>query len=164
VIKAEHLKEKGVHLVGGEWNSEEQLQKACKDVDVVISAVIGAEDTIKDGQLRLVEAAKRAGVKRFIPSDFAADYFRAEIGDNDHFDIRKKVAEEVKKSGIGYTFFLNGVFIEPLFEPFLNIIVKNHKINYYGSADTPILLMKMQQISKCSPSIKQWLEKNKSRF
>ena len=136
--KAEQLKEKGVQLISGALNdSVEELQQACQNVDVIISAVIGSEDTILDGQLRLLEAAKKAGVKRFIPSDYSADYLRASIGDHDHFDMRKQVAEQVKQSGIGYTIFLNGVFMETFFGPFLNIIdTKNHKITYYGSADT----------------------------
>ncbi|KAL9643630.1 hypothetical protein ABK040_010242 [Willaertia magna] len=135
--KAENLKQKGVELISGDLNdSEEVLQKVCENVDVVLSAVIGTADTIVDGQLRLLQAAKKSGVKRFIPSDFAADIFKAEVGDNDFFDLRKKVAEEVKNSGVGYTFFLNGIFTEVLFRNFIDI--KNNQINYYGDADTLI--------------------------
>jgi uncharacterized protein YbjT (DUF2867 family) len=136
--KAESLKQKGVQLISGDLTeSVEQLQKACHNVDVVVSAVIGTADTIVDGQIRLLHAAKQAGVKRFIPSDYSADYLKADVGDNDFFDDRKKVAEEIQRIGIGHSLILNGVFTETLFGPFLNLIgSKNHEVNYYGSADT----------------------------
>lgn len=50
------------------------LSDAFKDVDAVVSAIIGDAKVTVDGQKRLIDAAKKAGVKQFIPSAFSAEY------------------------------------------------------------------------------------------
>ncbi|KAL5335827.1 hypothetical protein BJX70DRAFT_390435 [Aspergillus crustosus] len=62
------LQDKGVHIRKCDLKaSEEELEKALTDIDVVISCVGSAE---QQDQIPLANAAKRAGVKRFIPCGF----------------------------------------------------------------------------------------------
>lgn len=71
--KAELFASKGAEIVYADYNQKDDLVKAFKGIDVVVSVI--STDTIDyNAQLPLVEAAKEAGVKRFIPSEFAGVY------------------------------------------------------------------------------------------
>jgi len=59
--------------VSDNW-PEEELVAAFKGIDAVVSNVPAAHGpTINGGQERLIDAAIKAGVKRFIPSEFGGD-------------------------------------------------------------------------------------------
>ena len=49
--------------------SEERLVAAFENMDIVISALDWEQI---ESQVKLIDAAKRAGVKRFVPSEFAS--------------------------------------------------------------------------------------------
>ena len=70
-----------------------------KGVDIVVSAVGNNQVTVP-GQKNAINAAKKRGVKRFIPSDFSADYRQLNYGDNDNLDMRKEVFEQYSKLSI----------------------------------------------------------------
>ncbi|KAL3481821.1 hypothetical protein BJX99DRAFT_131302 [Aspergillus californicus] len=62
------LQEKGAHIRKCDLkSSEEELEQALEEIDVVISCVGSAE---QQDQIPLANAAKKAGVKRFIPCGF----------------------------------------------------------------------------------------------
>lgn len=62
------LKERGVQIVPIDLTGAEQnLVSALKEVDVVISAIGPSEQL---AQIPLASAAKKAGVKRFLPCGF----------------------------------------------------------------------------------------------
>ncbi|KAL4805968.1 hypothetical protein BDV18DRAFT_140237 [Aspergillus unguis] len=62
------LQDKGVHIRKCDLkSSEEELEKVLADIDVVISCVGSAE---QQDQIPIANAAKKAGVKRFIPCGF----------------------------------------------------------------------------------------------
>lgn len=74
--KTELLASKGVEIVYVDYNQKDDLVKALKGIDAVVSAV-NAKDMVSNFysiQAPLVEAAKEAGVKRFIPSEFGGEY------------------------------------------------------------------------------------------
>jgi len=91
----------------GDLTDEGSLRRACGAVDVVISAVGGMQ--IGD-EARLVEAAKEAGVQRFVPSDFGLDPAAAGPGSCVLFDAKKAVQDSVKAAGIPYTFIHANAF------------------------------------------------------
>ena len=64
----------GVRIVEADSLDESALTDACRGADCVVSALSGLRDTIVGAQGRLLDAAVHGGVKRFIPSDFAADF------------------------------------------------------------------------------------------
>lgn len=119
--KLNDLKARGVEFVAGDLFDSESLPKACEGVETIISAVKGniskatgiyREDIVLSGQLNLLEAAIKSGVKRFVPSDYSVDYFNLDLGDNYNLDFRKKFAELLKQSGMDHTFILNGAFTD----------------------------------------------------
>src|SRR4030042_6827062 len=67
------LIESGVTMVQVDYNNSTGLVKACDGVACVVSALSGLREVIVGAQKRLLDAAVTAGVKRFIPSDYAID-------------------------------------------------------------------------------------------
>lgn len=68
----------------------EDEQTAFRDVFTVVSAVQGGPETIVDAQLRFLRAARQAGVRRFIASDYSMNLFTVPEGDNVSSDHRRE--------------------------------------------------------------------------
>lgn len=130
--KTEKLTVLGAEIVTVDLNAE-KLKRACEGVSCVVSALSGLHETIVDAQIQLLDAAIAAGVPRFIPSDFAADFTRLPEGDNRNFDFRKEFHEYLDKSPIAATSIMNGAFSyvlsynTPLFD------LKNNRVGYWGN-------------------------------
>lgn len=74
------VRDRGIDVFEGDLSDTVSLDCATAGADVVISAEQGGRDTIVDGQLALLAAATRNGVRRMLPSDFALDLFRSPPG------------------------------------------------------------------------------------
>jgi len=106
--KMQPLQAAGATLHEGSLADHDRVLRACRAVDVVISAVgglqIGDQDT-------LLHAVKEAGVRRFVPSDFGLDPAGSGPGSCLLFDAKAAVQKAVKAAGIPYTFIhCNGFF------------------------------------------------------
>jgi uncharacterized protein YbjT (DUF2867 family) len=66
-------------------------------IDTVISAVQGGPETIIDTQLDLLNAARAAGVRRFIPSGFSMNLFGLDEGENINSDWRREFARRAEQ-------------------------------------------------------------------
>jgi len=132
------LKERGVEIVDGDVTKPDTLATAVADVDVVVSTLQGGRPIIVDGQLALAKAAKKAGVKRFFPSDFSVYFdkaldvdFHVWIGLRNEAD--KLIAEEVD---IPQTNTCNGCFMEMVVDTPLGVVdTKSNTVFYWGDAD-----------------------------
>jgi uncharacterized protein YbjT (DUF2867 family) len=76
--KVAELEKRGAQVVEGSLGPDAggALASLCEGVSTVISAVQGGPDVIIDGQTHLLRAARDAGARRFIPSDYSLDMFR----------------------------------------------------------------------------------------
>lgn len=108
-MKTRPLKELGVHLVAGDLNDQVSLDRACKGMDAVISAVGGNQIRLQEN---LLKAAGPAGVKRFIPSEFGIDPYACKPGTCILFDAKVEFQRKMKDSGVGYTMFYTNGFME----------------------------------------------------
>ena len=106
------LHERGAEVVEADLGDPLSLERATTNVDVVISTVQGGRDTIVDGQLALLDAAKRNGVRRILPSDYALDLFKSPPGEHANFDMRRDADERIAASGIEHIHVLNGAFMD----------------------------------------------------
>jgi len=59
----------------------------------VISAIGNDPISYIAGQTNLLEALEKAGVKRFMPSDFTGNFYKLDYGDNLNTDLRKQFHE-----------------------------------------------------------------------
>ncbi|SHL77242.1 NmrA family NAD(P)-binding protein [Hymenobacter psychrotolerans] len=133
--EAASLQLQGVEVVEVEYDNKAQLTQACTGASCVVSALSGLRAVIVDAQTQLLEAAVAAGVPRFIPSDFSADFTRLPEGANRNFDLRREFHRRLDQAPIQATSILNGMFMEllkgqaPLVQPGIGRIV------YWGDAD-----------------------------
>lgn len=89
------------------------------------------------GQIKLLQAAKNAGVSRFMPSDFSYDYTKLQLGEHYLSDQRIKVSQAVKESGLDYTSIMNGAFMETFFSPFFGVFdFEAGTAEYWGDGNT----------------------------
>ncbi|QRN96648.1 NmrA family NAD(P)-binding protein [Archangium violaceum] len=144
--KLADLEAAGVRLVEGDLgaDSEAALAAACSGVWSVVSAVQGGPDVIIDGQLRLLRAAIAARARRFIPSDYALDYFNLAEGENISTDWRRQFAraadEQTAGTGLEVVHVLNGCFLDRrVLFGFLGMIdLDKGTARYWGDGDRPM--------------------------
>ena len=97
----------GVTVKPVDYTSHTRLTEALKGVHTTIVTLASFDDTFRTSQLALIEAAKEAGVKRFAPSEYAHTSYEG----IDLYKPKKAVWEAVQKSGMEYTKFACGLFM-----------------------------------------------------
>ncbi|KAF5854939.1 hypothetical protein ETB97_010553 [Aspergillus alliaceus] len=92
------------------------LDRACANVEAVICAY-GMDPRLQlDGQLLLLRAAERAGVKRFVAASWNHDWRNLELGRHESYDAYISFRNHVEKSSdIRPIYVFNGIFAETLF-------------------------------------------------
>ncbi|KAL7897122.1 hypothetical protein HDV63DRAFT_411476 [Trichoderma sp. SZMC 28014] len=90
-----------------DYNSHEQLTKALEGIHTVLSCIWSHGSALVTSQLALLEAAKEAQVKRFVPSEWAIPAYDKVA----YYKVKESVWEAVKKSGLEYTRFINGLWL-----------------------------------------------------
>jgi uncharacterized protein YbjT (DUF2867 family) len=90
-----------------DYDSHEQLTAALEGVHTVLSCIWSHSAAIATSQLALLEAAKEAKVKRFVPSEWAVPAYNKVS----YYKAKETVWEAVKKSGLEYTRFLVGLWL-----------------------------------------------------
>jgi nucleoside-diphosphate-sugar epimerase len=108
----------------------------------VISTAQGGPDVIIDGQLALLRAAKAAGARRFLPSDYSYDLFGLPAGVNLNTDWRRGLAElaaaEITAS-FEVVHLMQGIFADAGVLGFLGLFdARARTIRYWGDGRTPI--------------------------
>ena len=95
VDKVTPLREQGAEIVEVDPNDAGQREKLVEAMDgafAVVSALNGGPDVIVGTQTQLLEAARKAKVRRFIPSTFSYNIFGLADGDNINTDDRREFA------------------------------------------------------------------------
>lgn len=120
----------------------EQQAAAVAGAFAVVSALQGGPDVIVDAQLALIRAAKAAGARRFIPSDFSYNLFSLPEGVNINTDWRRTLAQ-LAESEVGERFeivhVMQGIFADRHVLGFLGAFDPGQGIvRYWGDGKTPI--------------------------
>lgn len=138
INKAKALVERGAEVIEGSIGEDQNdaLDKLCKDASTLISSLQGGPDVIIDGQKTLLKAAKKAGVNRFIPSDYSLDLFKVKPGDIPTSDMRYQFATiaDGECGDVEIVHILNGGFLDKgVMFNFLRVIdVENQVANVWG--------------------------------
>ncbi len=142
------MKAKGAIIVEGDLMKPDTLLPIFEGVDVIVSAVGNNQVTVP-GQKNAIDAAKKQGVKRFIPSDFSVDYRKIDYGDNDNLDMRKQVLEYLQASGLEYISILNGAFIDIIPTPYSpQFDLDKGLFKYWGDGETPVDMTSTEDTAK----------------
>jgi hypothetical protein len=85
-----------------------ELSAVGSGISCVISALAGLREVIVGTQSRLLSGALKAGVPRFIPSDYSTDFTQLNEGDNRDFDLRWEFMQQIDQADIKATSIFNG--------------------------------------------------------
>ncbi len=108
----------------------------------VASTVQGGPDVIIDAQLALLRAAKAAGARRFLPSDYSYDLFAVPEGVNVNSDWRRALAAQAsveEGGGFEVVHLMQGIFTDRYVLGFLGVFDAQQGVaRYWGDGQTPI--------------------------
>ncbi|HEY9825015.1 MAG TPA: NAD(P)H-binding protein, partial [Stenomitos sp.] len=149
--KAAFLKEWGADLVKGNLCKPETLTPALEGVEAIIDAATArATESLSirkvdwEGKVALIQAAKAAGIERFIFfSIMAADQFP----NVPLMDIKQCTETFLKESGLNYTILRPCGFFQGLIGQYSIPILENQSVWVTGEA-TPIAYMDTQDIAR----------------
>ncbi|NOT58949.1 MAG: NmrA family NAD(P)-binding protein [Acidobacteria bacterium] len=114
--KAAELEQRGAQVVEGEigQSADGVLASLCEGATTVISSLQGGSEVIIEGQAQLLRAARDAGVKRFIPSDYSLDLFKVKPGQIPTSDLRRQFASvaDAERGNVEVVHVLNGGFLD----------------------------------------------------
>jgi hypothetical protein len=109
--KAQRLAAAGATLrVVADLSDEACVVEALRGVDTLVVATAASEEIVTKLEPLWLAAAVKAGVTRFVPTEFGCHTVSIELGDGELFDIKKAMHERIFAAGIGYTFVFAGGF------------------------------------------------------
>jgi NADH dehydrogenase len=141
--KVEGLQRSGAALVHGDLKDRASLDVACRGADVVVTSASTtfsrqAGDSIQtvdqEGQIRLVDAAKAAGVARFIHISFSHNI----DVDCPLTTAKRSVESYLKRSGLTYTILAPSFFMDVWLSPAVGFDVASAKAQIFGSGTNGI--------------------------
>ena len=103
-------------LVPVDYSDKQSIKSALSGIDVVISTI---SSVAIGSQVGIAEAAKEAGVKLFIPSEFGGPTEGVTEG---LFGKKARVQDQLKSVGIPYALFYTGPHVDSLWGPYATYI------------------------------------------
>ena len=149
--KASFLKEWGAEVVKGNICDQETITPALEGVDAVIdAATTRITDTLRiqkvdwEGKVNLIQEVQAAGIERYI--------FFSILNAEQHrevplMDIKRCTELFLKESGLNYTIFRLGGFMQGLIAQYAIPILENQVV-WVSGENTPIAYMNTQDIAK----------------
>jgi uncharacterized protein YbjT (DUF2867 family) len=138
------LKSRGAEVVIADFKDPVSLTAACRNVQSVVSTVSStvsrqAGDSIETvdrrGQIALIDAAKAAGVRRFVLVSFNHQKAPAKCALTEAKDAAE---QHLMKSGMEYTILRPSVFMEVWLSPALGFDAAAGTATIYGAGKNPI--------------------------
>ncbi|RTQ49013.1 NmrA family protein [Hymenobacter gummosus] len=136
--EAESLRRQGVEVEVVDYAYQTSLTQACTGASCVVSALSGLREVIVGAQTQLLQAAVKAGVPRFIPSDFCIAYDRLPEGSNRNLDLRREFSRRLDRAPIQATSVLNGMFTDLLKGTAPVVLPGPGLVLHWGSAEQPL--------------------------
>lgn len=133
--RVKDLRKQGAEVAKVDFNSASELAEACRGGACVVSALCGLREVIVEAQALLLDAAVKAGVPRFIPSDFSIDFTKLPAGTNRNLDLRREFHTRLDKASIEATSILNGMFTDLLTGQAPFILFKFKRVVCWENAD-----------------------------
>jgi uncharacterized protein YbjT (DUF2867 family) len=153
--RREALRALGAELVEGDLKDPASLARACTGVNAVISTASSTMsrqqgDSIETvdhrGQLALVEAARQAGVERFVFVSF-----------RDNPDVqfplalaKRAVERALQSSGMSFTILQASYFMEVWLTPALGFDVAHGTVRVYGDGTQPISWVSCRDVAQAA--------------
>ncbi|EIM81244.1 NAD-P-binding protein [Stereum hirsutum FP-91666 SS1] len=139
--KFESLISQGAEFRTIAYESKSSLVDSLAGVNVVISALGSSPGGGIGLQGQLAEAAKEAGVRLFVPSEYGRP-------SDSEKDPKAQFHGKLKALGLPYTLFFNGPFPDFVFSPFLGLDIKNGSVKISGDGNVPISFTAREDIAR----------------
>jgi nucleoside-diphosphate-sugar epimerase len=133
--KLERLQKLGVTIASVDYSHASEVTPACLGASCVVSALQGLRDVIVETQTSLLDAAIKAGVPRFIPSDYSIDFTTFPAGENRNLDLRRDFHKRLDQTSISATTIWCGAFADMLTGQMPLILFRLHRVLYWGNAN-----------------------------
>ena len=141
--KLEEFEQQGAKIaVCPDMHDVDALAELLAGVDTLVASVPGSQPVIEQSEPLWLEAAVKAGVKRFVPTEFGVHTQALEMGAGVVFDNKKRFHDLLLSSGIGWTLFYNG----GIFDYFLPNLRFFRKITTFGDLNLPIYTHDIEDI------------------
>lgn len=143
----------GIEIIRGDLKDPRSVRKACEGIDTAIttaSATIsrGAGDSIdtvdREGQLRLVDAARDAGVSHFIYLSFSGNI----DAPSPLRDAKRAVEDRLKASGMKYTIVRPSIFMDVWLSPHAGFDPVGGLVRIYGTGDQPVSVISAADVAE----------------
>jgi len=151
--KVDELRKMGADIVVGDLKHPLSVKKACEGIKQVISTASSTVrqeegDTIQsvdnDGQLNLVDAARKSSVRKFV---FISYTHNPDI-DYPLNRAKRNVEQALKESGINWTSLWASLFMESWLSPMMGFDYINAKVRIYGSGERKISWVSIRDVAK----------------
>ncbi|KAL7619790.1 hypothetical protein AAE478_010333 [Parahypoxylon ruwenzoriense] len=147
-----------------DYDSLESLTAALQGQDAVVSTIASAA---LPQQLPLIDAAVKAGVKRFIPSEFGSDTLNEKTSRLPGYTVKVQIQEALKKaaaeSRLTYTFIFNGPFLDWGISAGFLANVKDRSIELPDGGNNKTSVTTLASIGKAVVGVLKNLEQTKNR-
>ncbi|KAI2641488.1 NAD(P)-binding protein [Hypomontagnella submonticulosa] len=146
-----------------DYESPETLVKALQGQDAVVSAVGFAG---LPQQIPLIHAAAKAGVKRFIPSEYGGVTENAKSAALPAFRPKREALDALKQetaSGLTYTLIATGPFLDMGVDYGFLVNLKGKSITLWNGGDRPFSATTMASTAKAISGVLQHPEETKNR-
>lgn len=154
----------GVSTASADYESIDSLASVFKDQDAVVS-VVGSPGLPK--QHILVDAAIKAGVKRFLPSEYGCDTTHAKTSQLPVFQgkvsTRKYLSEKASAGEITWTALITGPFLDKGISTGFVVNVKGGPTRLYDGGDKKRSMTTLEDIGKAVAGILKHPEETKNR-
>ena len=133
--KIKQLEDLGVTIASVDLSRTSEVTPACSGASCVVSALQGLRDVIVGAQTVLLDAAIKADVPRFIPSDYSIDFTKFPPGENRNLDLRRDFHQRLDRTPISATTIFSGAFADMLTGQMPLVLFKRKRVLYWGDAD-----------------------------
>ncbi|KAL8768136.1 MAG: hypothetical protein Q9209_005527 [Squamulea sp. 1 TL-2023] len=147
-----------------DYDNLESLTSALKGQDAVVSTLASLA---LSKQLLLVEAATKAGVQRFIPSEFGSNTINDKTRQLPVYADKVKVQDALQKEAdagrLSYTIVVNGPFLDWGLKVGFIGSVKGKKIDLYDGGERVFSATSLASIGKATAAVLKHPEETKNR-
>ncbi|KAJ3272235.1 hypothetical protein HDV01_005889 [Terramyces sp. JEL0728] len=130
----DEFRSSGAEIVTADFKNADSIATALKGVQVVISATGGAALA---EQIQLIDAAKKAGVSRFYPSEYGIDDVEYPAA-HPLVEVKASVRKAAEAAGLQTVVAFTGFFAEWALSPFYSADFANSTIEIVGDGNAKV--------------------------
>jgi len=148
--QVESFRSKGAEIVEGDITSVEELTRAAQGCDTIVS-ILGGNTLFGGHEMNLIAAAKAAGVKRIVPSQYGIDC--RDLPNGTALQGKIDFLEAVKAAGLDWTAILTGMFFEFYYSPATGWDVSSGTVTVLEDGDVKVSASLTSDVAKFVPEI-----------